>query len=157
MRLLFATLLTFVLVGCSHRPATSSAELADFIAELKRDIPIRAGMTIEQVKSFITENNQRIRDSEPKWSGKFEPPIYSRPELHLYIFLDMSNPTSPSDRRSLTYLANGRYQFWMDMAIHDGRIKNIYIAPGNLSHISLPAFLYDGAGEHIGMLADQKQ
>jgi hypothetical protein len=147
--------LIITLTGCAHRttPATAPEGLTEFVADLKRDIPLRAGMTVEEVKNYIAVNNEKVRSLESS-NGK-PPPIFARPELHLYVFMDMDSQSGPTPR-SLTYLANGRYQFWMDLAIQDGHVKNIYVAPGNLSNILLPAFLYDGTGEHVGRLAGEK-
>jgi hypothetical protein len=127
---------------------------AEFIAELKRDIPIRAGMTIDQVRAYIEENAKRVSDIESKRKDKFAVPMFANPELHLYVFV---GTTSKTKERSLTYWVNGRHQFWMDMAVQNEKVKNIYIRPGNMNIIG-PAFLYDGAGEHSqGVDADKQK
>lgn len=125
-----------------------------FYTDLRRDIQLRAGMTVSEINAYIKKNEELVDQQEAKY-GNDGPPIYTARELHLYVFIDM-NGDEPSEQ-SLTYLVNGRYQFWMDIALDHGKIKNIYVTPGNMSNFLYPSVLYDGSGEHVGMLALRKK
>ena len=158
MRLSLVSLLLFlsaIAAGmglvASNRPADESG-LAGFWRDLRQDIPIRAGMTVEDVKLYAKKTNEDVEARQEKWTGDFAPPIFAIPELHLYVFA-LEN----EDGSSLSYWVNGRNQFWMDMAIHDGKIQNIYITPGNASVICWPPRLYDGSGKHVGFTANYSE
>jgi hypothetical protein len=131
------------------------AVFAELVADLRRDLPIRAGMTVAQIQHYIAENNAAVRAREKeRWDKdkSFAPPIFADPAHHLYLFVD-GGDAADTGGRSLSYWVNGRHQFWLDLAVGNGRVQNIYIAPGNFTAIA-PAFLYDGTGGHVGRLPD---
>jgi len=158
MRLLFIVLIPVLAAvwGCAHtQQASVPVEYRAWADELRREFPFRAGMTTAEVSRLIRENNERahaIMDEEfqrDREEGVFRPPAYADPERRLYLYVDFFDQMSKDYQDSLSFWVNGRHQFWVDMAIADGKVTNIYITPGNMS-VMLPAFCFDGSGEHIG-------
>jgi len=127
--------------------------IASFKTAWERDFKIRPGMTVDELKKYIDENNAKVQKAKPpKWeTRRFHKPAFAYKELRLHVFLSM-NPNSDQKTgetpKALTYLVNGRTQFWMDLGIENDRIKNIYISFGNLSYV-LPPFRLAGKGPHV--------
>lgn len=119
-----------------------------FKADWDKDFKIQLGMTIEELESYIELNNKNVNAAKPpEWvTEEFHPPAYAYPELRLHVFIKTEPHLTDEDdpTKSLKYWVNGRTQFWMDLAIEQGRIKSIAITPGNFSAIFEPFLL---AGE----------
>ena len=122
-----------------------------FKSDWDKDFRIRVGMPVDELKKYIKANNAKVRDAKPPaWeTAKFHPPAYAYKELHLHVFVRMKrneDDPRPPDKNALTYWVNGRTQFWMDLAIENDKVKNIYISCGNWSQM-MPAFRFKGDGD----------
>src|SRR5262245_36737871 len=111
MRNLITLLTILLLLGCKESPNATQEQPSAYVVELKQDISIRAGMTVDELKKYVSENNKKTKELD---EGSIPmPPAYSDPERHLYVFLEHSDDATQTDRRSIIYWVNGRNQFWM--------------------------------------------
>lgn len=114
------------------------AYLTTFVKEFAVDLPLRAGMTRQQVREI----------SERRGYGKHVPLRRLSPDERVFS----------EDTSIATYLVNGRQQFWVDIAFDRNRVSSIFIVPGNMSSVFLP-LRFDGEAPHKGMwsaLSDAK-
>ena len=121
-----------------------------FKSDWNSDFNIRPGMEVDELTKYIAANNAKVRNAKPPaWETReFHPPAYAYKELRLYVFLRMKREEGHSgdlSKNALTYWVNGRTQFWMDLAIENDKVKNIYISIGNWSQM-MPAFRLAGEG-----------
>jgi hypothetical protein len=143
--------------GASQPQHELTIDLDGVLAELRKDFPFRAGMTVEEVQKLFDDNNRRVEAlmdddfAKMKATGNLGPPLYADRDLHLYVYADLFGEASKTDHNARRFWVNGRYQFWVAMTIEKGMVKNIYITPGNLS-VVLPSVLFDGQGEDVGWL-----
>lgn len=149
------SLLTCVVSVTQHArvdtPAGSplAAKYPELFAVLEADINIRPGMTVESVFR-LAANSTAASD------GPFSPVDDGHSDRHfayLPFFSEETYDDVPSRIGSLTYLINGSVQCWLDIAIVDGRVENVYVIPGNMT-ILLPKALWRGSGVHRGRFAD---
>lgn len=115
--------------------------------DIRKELPFRAGMTAEEVQQHFEAHERRV-DAAIKfwrrvnrWFSWVIPASYAQPENRYYSPIAVFQ-----NARSRTFWFNGKSQFWMTMAMSDGRVKNIYIILGNFSVMG-PPFLFDGEGE----------
>ena len=158
MNHIFKTIILLLCFSCvrKHDPNSEDNALAKefekikekIIFDVRNDLPLRAGMTVDQLQSFIT-NNEKLVSKKSNLENNPAPPIYADPEQHLYVFSGIINPKISDkslEKIYLKYFVNGRHQFWLDITIQNNEIKNIFITPGNLNYI-YPSFLFDGTGD----------
>src|SRR5580765_2148699 len=103
----------------------------DFVRDLRSDFPLRAGMRLSEARRLIESVNDRVTQADPLRTNV--PPIYSRSDLHLYRWSEWPASESTRGGNSISFWINGRHQYWADMAIDQGILKNIFIIPGNMS------------------------
>jgi len=118
--------------------------VADLCRDVATDLPFRCGMSIEEARRIIKQNNDRIRRLQKERDPKMllGRPLFAIPEENLYVYVGAS--LSEVGENHFTSWANGKHQFWIDMIISDGKIETIYILPGNMSIMLLPGFHLDG-------------
>lgn len=154
MNHIFKTIILLLCFSCvrKHDPNSEDNALAKefekikekIIFDVRNDLPLRAGMTVDQLQNLIENNNKEVSEKS-KQENNPAPPIYANPERHLYVFFEPIK-SQTSEYLYLKYFVNGRHQFWFDFTIQNNEIKNIFITPGNLSYI-YPSFLFDGTGD----------
>ncbi len=128
--------------------------------EWEKDIKITVGMTVTALKDYIAKNNVKVNKAKPPaWvTDKFHLPAFAYPELRLHVFVDMNSPKGREvdvNPEVLSYWVNGRTQFWMDLAIENDKVKNIYITFGNGS-VQLPPIKLAGTGHHLSAVLLKK-
>jgi len=118
--------------------------VADLCRDVATDLPFRCGMSTEEARRIIKQNNDRIRRLQKEQYPKMllGRPLFAIPEENLYVYGEGS--LSEAGENHFTSWANGKHQFWIDMIISDGKIETIYILRGNMSILLMPGFRLDG-------------
>lgn len=131
-----------------------------FRNDVCRGLPFRAGMTVAEVQRLIDENGKQIDTIRKEQNANDTAGNFSRNKfmMNLYEVYDNHFLYSPFDESELhngtgrlSLLVNGMQQFYVDMAVENGRVKNIYLVPGNLNMIFPMAVLFDGSGRPVGL------
>lgn len=139
--------------NCDDKQKALIEELQDYVQEflhdVREDFPFHSGLTYESVKTLVQQNATHIRQREQEKPESSGIPVYANRAYHLYLYISIHEEVNSSGDGYLSFFTNGRHQFWIDMAIEDGMVKNIYLIPGNFSWM-LPPIQFDGTGEHRG-------
>ena len=129
--------------GCFHELARG----------LRKDIPLRAGMTIGEVRTWISANNRRVDRLQAGSTAPSVPPIFADQSKHLYVFLDLTDD-SERERKAL-FFVNGAIQCKLEMLLRDSVVESIYMVPGNLTIVPRQKFLFDSnSGQHWDLVRD---
>ncbi len=138
---------------CDDEQKASMEELKvyvqEFLHDVREDFPFHSGITCENVNTIVQQNTTRIQQREQEKPESSGIPIYANRAYHLYLYVPIHEAVNSSGDGYLSFFTNGRHQFWIDMAIEHGMVKNIYLIPGNFSWV-LPPVQFDGTGDHIG-------
>ena len=133
--------------------------LARIKTEIYSVIKIRPGMRISELRDYIEKNNAEAHSAKPPpWETRERhPPAFAYPELRICVFLPMneSHDSTTGELQSLTYFINGWTQFWIDLGVEDGKVKNVFVTLGNMENMLSPFWL-DGEGEHVGYLVPRR-
>lgn len=157
------------MAGCS-RPAQSNIpaeyqgefkdHYVELVEDLRNDFPFHAGMSVADVQEHMRLNKElndrlRIEDHARIDAGTFQAPAFADRDRHLYVYMsetDLKNTLgtfAPGDGSFISFWVNGRHQFFVDMAVANDKVRNVYITPGNFTYM-LPSFCFDGTGKHVG-------
>lgn len=131
-----------------------------FRSDVCRDLPFRAGTTVAEVRRLADENqkqidairgNQDVRAAGGTVDrGTFIANLYEVYDAH-FLYMNFDESKLHNGTGSVSLIVNGMQQFYVDMAIENGRVKNIYLVPGNWNAIMPLAVLFDGSGQPVGV------
>jgi len=144
----------------------TSKELTNWWGMFRNDVcrgfPFRAGMSVAEVRRLVDENQERIATIRSKQDDDAADGSIDRDKfivnLHevydnqfLYLGVDDSDLRNGTGR--LSFSVNGIQQFYVDMAVENGVVRNIYLVPGNWNAIMPLVVLFDGSDDPVGMAA----
>ena len=99
---------------------------------LESDFPIHTGMTLQEVDSIVAKETEAAQT-----------------DTNRYGFIPMDSP--PGSR---TYMLGNPHWVWVDIAITDGRVRNLFMIGGNGEILIPPGFKLAGEGPHVGGWAE---
>jgi|GEM_PF-5038440 len=147
---------TFVIAlhTCADPDKLSPLAMAypDLATAIEKDLPIAPGMTVEALQQmaarFTADAERRDATDVNVTVDRNYAFIPSTPQRNS----NLGPADADSNYGAITYWINGNVQCWLDIAIKDGHVQNIYVVPGNLT-VNLPPVLWRGTGSHRGMFA----
>jgi hypothetical protein len=117
-----APIYTGMALDTMHFPKTAlaaQAYLRDFRTRVQKDFPVRAGMSREEVRELA----ERSEAADSKGNLVFSPNMLTKP-----------------------FFVGGEEHFWAELNFEKGKIKSIYLTPGNAESIVPASILFDGQG-----------
>ena len=146
----------------NEQPAQSEIDFSDvdaiskskwfraFKADWESVYGITVGMTVKELGKHVARQNSKTHDLPvDDIKGILKPGNHSFSKHSTSPAQELSDGNG-----SITYRVIGEHQFWIDLAIENFRIKNIYVAFGNGAVASIPVRL-DGTGTYRSELFRQ--
>ncbi|WP_146521530.1 hypothetical protein [Stieleria varia] len=122
---------------------TSSKRFRTFKAEWKKIYGVSVGMTVAELKNLIARQNAKTDELALAEIDQ----LFDRSNHSFREHSPTQRQELSDGKGSVTYWVNGDPQFWMDVAIEEGRVKSIFIAFGNGTVSATPVRL-DGTGTY---------
>ena len=100
------------------------------IEEIKREFPVKAGMTLEEV-------------------GRVERGIHQRPFDDKGYNLGWGERAVQNGNGWIYFWVNGKHPFHCDLVIEDNKVKSVWVMPGNKEWVAFLHYRISGAGAHV--------
>jgi hypothetical protein len=137
----------------------SAERLVALCNSVRLFVPFKPGMTVADVQSFLGREDEGPKTApfSDAWNGTFGTAsgnftsTFEQAVGGRCVFVQLEPPQIRNGRGHMTLWVNSKQQFFVEMAIEENKVKNVYVVPGNVNAIIPVVILVGGEGTAAGV------